>query len=329
MWRVLAILALFATAACVSAGQSGPVHSPWLDRSRLPDGSTVVEVTTVEPAQSLRSPAAPDRIVPKPPQAVGGALVLPPGPGPFPAVVVLHSTGGIDGRATPYVEALRNAGIASLQIDMWGPRGVSPGVDLPRSRPYSTFDTSADAVGALAFLAAHPQIDADRIGVMGQSWGAIMGFNLSSPAVRMAFPQVAVWFRGVASLYPVCWPFIPGGSSERLISGDWPLVPVLVLAAGTEDYDTRPNGQDCRDAFGPSPRRAGGAPVTLHVYDNVFHSWDRPRQGSVTFFDPAAAGGRGGLVRATRHDGATVDAARRVRDFFVTVLAPSPRPAMR
>lgn len=329
MRHTLAISALVATAAGVAAAQSGPVHSPWLDRSLLPAGSTVVEIATVEPAQSLRSPAAPDRIIPKPPQAVGGALVLPPGPGPFPAVVVLHPTEGIDGRATPYVEALRDAGIASLQIDMWGPRSVSPGVDLPRGRPSSPVDTSADAVGALAFLAAHPQIDADRIGVMGQSWGAIMGFTLSSPAVRRAFPQVAVWFRGVASLYPACWPFIPGRPAERLVSDGWPLAAVLVLAAGIEDYDTRPNGQDCRDAFGPSPGRAGGAPVTLHVYEDAFHSWDRPSQGSVTYFDPAAAGGRGGPVRATRHDGATADAVRRVRDFFVAVLTPSPRTEMR
>jgi len=328
--------ALLAFTACTGPGQEGgpgqvePLRSPWLSPERLPAESTLVEILTINPRQSLRSPVQPDGRIPEAPRVIGGALTLPPGAGPFPAVVVLHSTAGIDGRATPYVQALREAGIAALQIDMWGPRGVLPGVDLSRARPRSTFHTIADAVGALAFLAAHPKIDRDRIGVMGQSWGAVMGLLLASPEVRSAFPKPDVWFKGVASLYPVCWAFaVPGTASHRVVAGRWPLMPILVLAAGIEDYDTRPDGQDCRDAFGGRTSPQSGAPVLLHVYDGVTHAWDRLRQGEVTFFDPAAAGGRGGPVRVVRNEEAARDSVRRVRDFFATVLTPSPPSGLR
>jgi len=334
--RRWSLAVLLAATACAAPGRGGGagggnvLGSPWLASERLARGSTRVEVLTIAPDPSLRSPVQPDRRIPEAPRAIGGALTLPPGAGPFPAVVVLHSTAGIDGRATPYVQALREAGIAALQIDMWGPRGVLPGVDLSRARPRSTFHTLADAVGALAFLAAHPKIDRDRIGVMGQSWGAVMGLRLASPEVRSAFPKPDVWFKGVASLYPVCWAFaVPGTASHRVVAGRWPLMPILVLAAGIEDYDTRPDGQDCRDAFGGRIRPVDGAPVLLHVYGGVTHAWDRLRQGEVTFFDPAAAGGRGGPVRVVRNEEAARDSVRRVRDFFAAVLTPSPPAGLR
>ena len=85
----------------------------------------------------------------------------------LPAVVILHGSAGVDFRGDFYARALNDAGIATLEIDMWEARGINGAADRP---PVPLF-TYPDAFGALKFLSAHPNIDPNRIGVMGFSWG--------------------------------------------------------------------------------------------------------------------------------------------------------------
>ncbi|MCS6920363.1 MAG: dienelactone hydrolase family protein [Elioraea sp.] len=272
------------------------------------------------PNQAVRSPLRPNEPIPEPPRAIGGALLLPDGAGPFPAVVIVHSTAGVDRRTAVYAQALRDAGIASLTVDLWGMRGIDPGMDLPRSRPASVLFTLPDVVGALRFLAAQPNIDRHSIGVMGGSWGAHTSIWLASDRVRKAYGGDGTWFRAFGAVYPSCWGYRPGGPAREHLEQGWPLGPLIVLAAGIEDFDSPSDGSVCRSTFGEGSTLPGRHLIRFHLYPDATHSWDTTSRALLSFYDPAAAGGRGGMVRTQRNEAATADAARRLRDFFAETL---------
>lgn len=41
-----------------------------------------------------------------------------------PAVVIMHGSAGVDSRGALYARELNLAGIATLEVDMWGARGL-------------------------------------------------------------------------------------------------------------------------------------------------------------------------------------------------------------
>ena len=59
----------------------------------------------------------------------------------FPAVLVLHSSAGIDSTGSFYIKALNKAGIATLEVDMWGARDLEGG---SAGRPETVQETLPD-----------------------------------------------------------------------------------------------------------------------------------------------------------------------------------------
>ena len=90
---------------------------------------------------------------------------------PAPAVIILHTTIGVDNTGSFYAEKLNKKGIITLELDMWGGRGLTGGA---ADRPAAPQQTLADAYTALAYLAQRPEVDADKIGLLGFSWGAVV-----------------------------------------------------------------------------------------------------------------------------------------------------------
>ena len=74
-------------------------------------------------------------------------------------MLILHGSGGVDGRGAFHATALQEAGIATLEITMFpiGPASRARRDDAPRSR-------------CAWRLSARPDINAERLGVMGFSW---------------------------------------------------------------------------------------------------------------------------------------------------------------
>jgi dienelactone hydrolase len=259
--------------------------------------------------------------MPPPPASIPGTLRLPAGTERVAAVVILHATGGVDGRGAHYAAALRQAGIASLEVDMWAARGIDRRRAVAQ-RPRSTLHTLPDAYGALRFLAAHPRIDPDRIGVMGMSWGGIMSVRAARGAIQTAFAPQGPRFRAFAPLYPPCAFWTEGGIAAGELDRGWPEGPVLLLAAGREDYNFSHGPADCDGMMRRLPAAARQL-VTLHLYPDATHGWDRQESpATVLFIDPTAAGGRGGQVTMTADPAATADSTRRVVAFFGASLAP-------
>ncbi|MFC5752882.1 alpha/beta hydrolase [Actinomadura rugatobispora] len=116
---------------------------------------------------------------------LAGTLTLPAGPGPHPAVLLLHGSGPLDrdgntpklpaNLGPPLAAALAEKGIATLRYDRRG-AGATPG----RWQATGFTDNREDAAAALRALAGHPAVRADAVGVIGHSEGALHAMALGA-----------------------------------------------------------------------------------------------------------------------------------------------------
>ena len=104
--------------------------------------------------------------------ALSGELRLPQGGrAKFPAVVLIHGSGGIGPAMDVWTHQLNQAGFATFVVDSFTGRGiVSTGADQTQLHSLSM---TIDAYRALDLLAKHPRVDADKIAVLGFSKGAL------------------------------------------------------------------------------------------------------------------------------------------------------------
>ncbi|XP_073324726.1 peroxisomal succinyl-coenzyme A thioesterase-like [Pagrus major] len=102
---------------------------------------------------------------------VVGTLFLPPGPGPFPAVLDLW---GMGGGLIEYRSALfASRGYASLSLAYIGHKDL-PGPQNSMNVGDSYFKS------AFQLLQDHPQVDGSRIGVMGLSFGVYLTLRIAT-----------------------------------------------------------------------------------------------------------------------------------------------------
>jgi dienelactone hydrolase len=100
-------------------------------------------------------------------QKLAGALTLPEGAGPHPGVVLCHGFTGIKELILPdYARRFVEAGFAALTFDYHG-FGESEG---PRGRLIA-MEQVRDIRNAITFLQNWPEVDAERIGLWGTSYG--------------------------------------------------------------------------------------------------------------------------------------------------------------
>ena len=149
-------------------------------------------------AQGAQAPAAADEDVSFTNGDVNLAATLsvPPGRGPFPAVVLLSGSGPQNRDSEilgfkPFKligEHLSAAGIAVLRYDDRGVGGSTG--SIPES---TTDDFSGDALAAVRFLGSRPEIRKSHIGLVGHSEGALMAAIAASKTKDVAF---IAWLAG-------------------------------------------------------------------------------------------------------------------------------------
>lgn len=246
-------------------------------------------------------------------QTVTGDLRVPPGVArKRPAVVILHGSAGVDERGAYYAEALNAAGIATLEVEMFERSG----------KPRRASEKFTHLFGALRYLAQRPDIDPTAIGVTGFSWGANLSLRAVSKNLSDAFlGDPPRRFAAHIALYPVCW------RQERIRAisqiGTYAALtgaPVLLFAGGRDD-----NGgpDDCRRFIAALPDTARER-VTLHVYPDATHGWDRLGRPAGTVQGASANRGRGGPVRVEPDRRIAADSRDRTVAFFLRVLRSSP-----
>lgn len=146
---------------------------------------------------------------------LAATLTIPPGPGPFPAVLLITGSGPQDRDESlmghkPFLvlaDALTRKNICVLRADDRG-TGSSTG-DFGAA---TTVDFAADAEAGLAFLKQRPEADPSRLGLIGHSEGGIIA------------PMIAARNPDVAFIVLMAAPGVPGDeiliSQTRALAGE-------------------------------------------------------------------------------------------------------------
>ncbi len=243
------------------------------------------------------------------PTTLTGRLLRPAGTGPHPSVVMLHGCGGLYAKSTGRVSSrhvwwattLQRQGYEVLMVDSFGPRGVSD-LCTAKDRPIrATVERKRDAWAALTYLRHRPEVDRERIGVIGWSHGA--GTVLAAYGAGESGPAGGEGggFRAAVAFYPGC--------KTSLKDEDWQPDGPLLLLIGEKDDWTPP--QSCVDLA----KRDGVKEHTeLVVYPNAYHGFDAPDAPVRKRKNLATA--PGGTAHVGTNEDARQDAIERVTNFL-------------
>ena len=131
-----------------------------------------------------------------------GILNKPQGQGPFPAVVMLHGSSGIEGGnryLDIWAQRLASWGYISLQVDSFGPRGQSDISGNPARIPPNW--RAQDAHDAKSYLAELPFVNRNQIALMGWSHG---GWSTLYAIENDFIENRGDPFRCAIAFYPYC-----------------------------------------------------------------------------------------------------------------------------
>ena len=141
--------------------------------------------------------------------ALSGELALPDGEAHAGAVVLMHGCSGLPTRSvTAWQPLLTSWGYATLVVDSFTGRGLR-GV-CGNALRLTGAERIPDAYAALALLARHPRIDAQRVYLMGFSHGAIATLGAATTWARRRYaPAEGPVFRAFFPFYPYCNAVVP------------------------------------------------------------------------------------------------------------------------
>lgn len=258
-----------------------------------------------------------ENATPKAPQRLEGRLVKPGGPGPFPALVLLHGCHGVSPQVYAWGRWLADRGYVAFVVDSYGPRKEPADCkDDPSPNPTPNTARFDDAIGALRYLQSRPDVIPERIASFGWSQGGqyamsvINGPTLERARARgVALPPVG--FAAAVAMYP-------GGCEDY--AKELVIRPLLLLIGGSDDW-TPP--EYCREMA--ANVRARGADVTLVEYKGAYHYFDVAGQRKEVLKDIEQPFTRGSYGVTVAYDPeAAADAQRHVQAFLARVLKGAP-----
>jgi dienelactone hydrolase len=192
----------------------------------------------------------------------------------YPAVIVVHGLGGYRDANECYVAAeLRKSGFATLTYDGFAARGTT-GEALSATPGYLPAGV-ADAYAALRRLASEPRIDADRIAIIGFSFGAEVAHITAFELVRSVLDPGPVRFAAHVPFYPT---LIFGVMAER---GAYTGSPVLMLLG--EKDDNLPLAK-VESYLAYALAEGNPAPIETVIYPGAYHAWTAPDLPALRFY---------------------------------------------
>lgn len=153
----------------------------WLHRLCLAALSILGLAACGPPLQTLRpalGPAQPE---------LRAAIDVPPGPGPFPVVVLLHDAPGIEINLPGWASVLKAEGFLVVTPDQLTPRGFTPGGQTGSNYyqpglPMHWRDL--DTIDLVRFLQARPDVRPDRVFLVGFGSGGQLASSLIADSWR-------------------------------------------------------------------------------------------------------------------------------------------------
>ena len=227
-------------------------------------GSTAAGAERLSFDSAARDSRLPQLFQVKPafPERIYGELQLPSaGAGRFPAMVIMHSSRGIDATIGNWAKLFNDMGVATLVVDSYAPRGLEERTGDQLSFPASV----VDSLRALRRLRQDKRIDPARIGVIGFSRGAFAAVHSSFLRYR------AVVFGTDAGKFALHIAFYGGCGQYAKTTGS----PILAFIGSEDDFA---NADVCRKQAELLGKL--GSKVEVVVYEGALHGFDSdlPRQ---------------------------------------------------
>lgn len=264
-------------------------------------------------------------------EQISSTILKPDGPGPFPAVVIMHDCSGLGPRSSGapmrWARELVERGYVIVMPDSFTPRGHAGGVctnPSPSRNDVAPARRVPDAYAALAYLRTLPYVDGSRIGIMGGSHGG------STTLVSLVAPErekeplaqeKRTGFSAAVALYPGCAARLGGWRTVRQAGGSGPITsyvgvykpvaPLLILIGESDDWTP---AEPCRKLT--EIARQAGYPVSIKVYPGAHHSFD---SNNPVNYNPARVNGNSPTGRGATTGGdpkAWDDSVREVIAFF-------------
>ncbi len=201
------------------------------------------------------------------PVTVTGELLLPPGTGRAPAMVIHHGSGGVSAeREGRYAREMLKLGIAALVLDSFKGRGIASTVE--NQAAVSSTEMLGDAFAALKALAGHARIDSKRVGIVGFSKGGTVALLAAHEARAGRALPAGLRFALHVPFYPSCVTqhYKPKSTGA----------PIYLLLGGADTYVGVAPCQDYAAAL-----KAEGAPIEVTVYPGAPHGFDGGRAYSL------------------------------------------------
>lgn len=214
---------------------------------------------------------------------------LSPGVQPFgpeddlrrPAVLMFHGCGGVREQTASYGKAARALGVRAFSIDSYGPRGWGrrwAQTFVCTGARFRGAERAGDVLAAVHGLAARPDVDPERLMLLGWSHGAwsvmdLMTMPLTSPGdagLADPSPESLAGVRGLYLLYP--WAGLTALSRTR----PWVRSPDVYGVVAPRDHLARP--VTSRAIYGAA--RRAGASVELWEPEGATHSFDEPNRAN-------------------------------------------------
>ena len=222
-----------------------------------------------------------------------------------PAVIILHGSAGPTGREGGYAHVLNEAGFVTLEPDQWAARGLSGGAE---GRPKTVPETLPDLYGARTFLSHFASVDAQRIGVMGFSFGGVAAMLAATKAYNDVYLPGGS-FKAIMPVYPATWTYnkVPGFEFGDLVDA-----PILLVTGALDQYDNDPQTSAKLVAGLAEKDRAH---IQLYVAEGAHHGFDMPGV-DVAVQDPFGNQGKGGKVIMRHNPQATAITHGLAVEFF-------------
>ena len=195
------------------------------------------------------------------PRKISGELNLPPGEGPFPAVILYHGHYHPDDLKPWFKELvprLLEANIATFVLDSFTGRKITNTTYFEAR--LSRAARLTDAFQALNMLARLDEIDENRIGISGYSVGGTTAMLAAD--VRMNETSLAKGrsFAAILPVYPSC--------QVRFRNSELTSATILMLLAGDDDYSPSALCEEFIEEMSEA-----GFDVKKQKYDNIQHGW--------------------------------------------------------
>lgn len=247
-------------------------------------------------------------------------LMTPEGPGPHPAVILMHGCAGNHWTSQTMLNWRKffNAeNIATLVLESNLARGWPQNIcsKQPEITDAGQFDRTAEAYAAIRMLRTLPRIKKDAIVVMGLSHGAGTGLFLADSRVKQYWGSVGKMGvieppNAIIAHYPWC-----GGTPQNPFraSSDPITVPLLIQIGALDNWTPTAFCEDMYAKRGP----ISGGKFELRVLAGAHHSFDTGQP--VREFVGVCGGARGGCgvtVQSGHHDPAFEQSKANIRDFL-------------